>query len=103
MHAIIEDRGRQYLVHDGDTLLVDHMAGSEPGSQIVFDRVLALGDSFGAPVIDGASVTAKVVGHEKGDKLVVQKFKRRKDYRRRNGHRQTWTRVTIASISGKGR
>jgi large subunit ribosomal protein L21 len=100
VHAIIEDRGRQYLVRDGDTLLIDHMAGREPGSEVVFDRVLSLGDTFGAPTVAGAAVTARVVGHEKGDKLVVQKFKRRKDYRRRNGHRQTWTRVTIASIKG---
>ena len=100
MHAIIQDRGRQYLVHDGETLLVDYMAETKEGAQITFDEVLVVGDSIGAPTLKGAAVTAKVVGHEKGDKLVVQKFKRRKDYRRRNGHRQTWTRVTIASIKG---
>jgi large subunit ribosomal protein L21 len=100
VHAIIEDRGRQYLVRDGDTLLIDHLASSEPGSEVVFDRVLVVGTTIGAPTVAGAAVTARVVGHEKGEKLVVQKFKRRKDYRRRNGHRQTWTRVTIASIKG---
>ena len=100
MHAIIEDRGRQYLVHDGDTLLVDHLAAARPGSQFVFDQVLVLGTTVGAPLVKGAAVTANVIGHEKGAKLTVQKFKRRKDYRRKNGHRQTWTRVTIASIKG---
>jgi large subunit ribosomal protein L21 len=100
VHAIIQDRGRQYLVHDGDTLLVDHLAQAEPGSQHVFDQVLAMGTTVGLPTIAGAAVTASIVGHEKGTKLVIQKFKRRKDYRRRNGHRQTWTRVTIASMKG---
>ena len=100
MHAIIQDRGRQYLVHDGETLLVDYMAEAKPGGQVTFDQVLVVGNSVGAPTVQGAAVMASVVGHEKGDKLVVQKFKRRKDYRRRNGHRQTWTRVTIASIKG---
>ena len=100
MHAIIQDRGRQYLVHDGETLLVDYMAEAKEGGQVSFDQVLVVGDAVGAPTVPGAAVTAKVVGHEKGTKLVVQKFKRRKDYRRRNGHRQMWTRVTIASIKG---
>ena len=100
MHAIIEDRGRQYLVRDGDTLLIDHLAAKEPGAEVVFDHVLVVGDTVGAPHVKGAAVTAKVVGHEKGEKLIVQKFRRRKDYRRRTGHRQTWTRVTIASIKG---
>jgi large subunit ribosomal protein L21 len=100
VHAIIEDRGRQYLVKDGETLLIDLM-DVEPGAEIVFDRVLSVDATIGTPTVAGASVKAKVLGHERGPKLIIQKFKRRKDYRRRNGHRQNWTRVTIASIEGR--
>jgi large subunit ribosomal protein L21 len=100
VNAIIDDRGRQYLVKDGDTLLVDFLAAAQPGSEITFDRVLQLGTTVGTPTVPGALVRARVLRHEKGRKLVIQKFRRRKDYRRRNGHRQDWTRVTIASIQG---
>jgi large subunit ribosomal protein L21 len=97
--AIIEDRGRQYLVDGGETILVDHLADAEPGSEHVFDKILMLGDDVGTPYVKGASIKSEVVGHVKGPKLIVQKFKRRKDYRRKQGHRQTFTRVTISSIS----
>ncbi|HZL99210.1 MAG TPA: 50S ribosomal protein L21 [Planctomycetota bacterium] len=99
MQAIINDRGRQYLVDAGQSLLVDLLAGAEPGSDHVFDRVLVSGDRIGAPYVDGATVTARVEAHVKGTKLYIQKFKRRKDYRRRFGHRQRYTRVTITAIS----
>lgn len=99
MKAIIEDRGRQYVVDGGETILVDHLADKEPGSEHVFDKVLMLGDDVGSPYVKGASVKAKIVGHVKGTKLIVQKFKRRKDYRRKQGHRQTFTRLTISKIS----
>jgi len=97
--AIIDDRGRKYVVHDGDALIVDFMSESEPGSQVVFDRVLAVGNTFGAPTVPGASVKAVVEGHYRDKKVIVAKFRRRKDYRRKNGHRQSYTRVTITSIS----
>jgi large subunit ribosomal protein L21 len=97
--AIIEDRGRQYLVDGGETILVDYLKGAEPGSEHVFDKVLMLGDDVGTPHVAGASVKSEVVGHVKGPKIVVQKFKRRKDYRRKQGHRQNFTRVTISKIS----
>ena len=100
MQAIIQDRGRQYLVHDGDTLLVDLLDGVEPGVEHVFDQVLSLGETIGAPYVSGAKVTAKVDRHVQGAKLHVMKFKRRKDYRRRVGHRQRYTQVTISGISG---
>ena len=100
MNAVIDDRGSQYLVKDGDTMLVDFLASAQPGSEITFDRVLQLGTTVGTPTVPGAAVRARVLQHEKGAKLVIQKFKRRKDYRRRTGHRQNWTRVTIASIQG---
>lgn len=98
MQAIIEDRGRQYVVHDGETLVVDHMPGSQPGAEIVFDRVLALDGNVGAPLVDGATVKARVDDHVKGSKLTIVRFRRRKDYRRRKGHRQPYTRLTITSI-----
>lgn len=100
MQAVIQDRGRQYIVNDGDELVVDFMADSEPGSEVVFDRVLSLGDTFGTPIVDGAKVAAKVVEHGKTKKIYVSKFRRRKDYRRRQGHRQNFTRLAITSISG---
>lgn len=99
MHAIIQDRGRQYLVDQGQSLLVDHIAAAEPGSTHVFEKVLVAGDRIGAPFVDGASVEARIEAHVLGKKLIVQKFKRRKDYRRKNGHRQTYTRLTITKIA----
>jgi large subunit ribosomal protein L21 len=99
VQAIINDRGRQFLVDAGQSLLVDLLAGAEPGSEHVFDRVLVAGDRIGTPFVDGATVTARVEGHVQGEKLYIQKFKRRKDYRRRFGHRQKYTRVTITQIS----
>ena len=99
MQAIIEDRGRQYVVRDGDEMLVDFLGDVEAGSELTFDRVLAVDAEIGAPVVEGASVSAKVEGHMKGKKILVQKFKRRKDYRRLQGHRQQHTRITITSIN----
>lgn len=99
MTTIIDDRGRQYLVDAGQSLLVDLLAGAEPGSEHVFDHVMVSGDKLGAPFIDGAKVMARIEEHVKGEKLFIQKFKRRKDYRRRFGHRQKYTRVTITQIS----
>ena len=99
MQAIIQDRGRQYLVDNGQSLLVDLLADAEPGSEHVFEQVLVSGDRIGAPFVDGARVTARIEAHVKGTKLYIQKFKRRKDYRRRFGHRQKYTRVTITKIS----
>lgn len=100
MQAIIEDRGRQYVVHDGERIRVDHLGETAVGAEVVFDKVLALGDTFGAPTVDGASVQAVVDSHDKGAKLMVYKFRRRKDYRRKQGHRQEYTWLTITSING---
>jgi large subunit ribosomal protein L21 len=99
VQAIINDRGRQYLVDAGQSLLVDLLAGAEPGSEHVFDHVMVAGERIGAPFVDGARVTARIEEHVQGPKLYIQKFKRRKDYRRRFGHRQKYTRVTITQIS----
>jgi large subunit ribosomal protein L21 len=100
VQAIISDRGRQYPVKDGDTLVVDLIADAKPGSQHVFEQVLVLGDTIGAPFVKGASVTARIEAHVRGPKIYVEKFRRRKDYRRRVGHRQSYTRVTIGAIAG---
>lgn len=99
MQAIINDRGRQYVVQDGDSLVVDHMPDLEPGSEVVFDKILAVGQTFGQPTVSGAAVKGVVAEHFRDKKLRVEKFHRRKDYRRRMGHRQNYTRLTITSIT----
>jgi large subunit ribosomal protein L21 len=104
MYAIIVDGGHQYKVEEGQTLEIDFRETAEPGSELVFDRVLALstGENFklGQPTVSGASVTASVVGESKGEKLVIQKHRRRKNSRRRTGHRQKYTVVKITKIAG---
>ncbi|HEX5445586.1 MAG TPA: 50S ribosomal protein L21 [Pirellulales bacterium] len=100
MYAIIADGGRQYRVSEGDELLVDYR-DTQKGEQVTFGRVLAVGgDSprLGQPSVDGAVVKAEVLGPELGPKLVVQKLRRRKNSRRKTGHRQLFTRVRIQAI-----
>ena len=101
MYAVIQDRGKQYTVEAGTQLHVDRME-AEPGSAIVFDRVLLLGGegdvSIGTPTVEGSAVQARVVGEHKGRKIVVFKKKRRKRYRRKQGHRQKTTIVEIVSV-----
>ena len=104
MYAIFVDGGRQYRVEPGQTLDIDFREGSETGDSIQFENVLAIGGDeglrLGAPAISGASVAAKVVGVEKGEKLYIQKFRRRKNSKRRTGHRQIYTRIEISAING---
>ena len=101
MYAIIEDGGRQLKVEPDQEVDVDHREIS-PGDQVTFDRVLAYRDDegfrVGQPTLDGAKVTAEVVGPERGPKITVQKLRRRKTYRRKTGHRQLYTRVKIQKI-----
>jgi large subunit ribosomal protein L21 len=103
MYAVFIDGGRQYKVVEGERLEIDFRE-VEAGKQITFDRVVALsggqGLKIGTPVVSGASVTAKVVGPSQGPKIVVQKFRRRKNMRRRTGHRQLLTTVEIEKIQG---
>ncbi len=103
MYAIIADGGRQYKVEEGQILEIDYR-DVEAGAEVKFDRVLAVsgegGLKLGTPTLDGASVSAKVIEQVKGDKLVVQKFRRRKNSKRRNGHRQKFVKVKIGSIAG---
>ena len=101
MYAIIEDHGRQYTVAQGEVLEIDLKDATEKES-LVFERVLMVRDEnetrVGTPTLDGARVVATVLGESKGDKIVVRKFKRRKNYRRKQGHRQRYTRIRIESI-----
>ena len=100
MYAIIEDHGRQYTVKEGDVLTIDLRESTEKET-IVFDRILMVrGDEtqVGTPTIAGAKVVATVLGDIKDKKIVVRKFKRRKNYRRKQGHRQRYTQIRIESI-----
>jgi large subunit ribosomal protein L21 len=102
MYAIIEDGSRQLKVEEGQELDIDYR-DLPAGEAITFDRVLAVRDEaglkLGRPALAGASVAAKVVSLVQGPKLVVQKFRRRKNYRRRTGHRQLHTRIVIEKIN----
>ena len=102
MHAIIETGGKQYKVAEGDTLYIEKL-NVEAGETVTFDKVLAVVDGdnakFGAPTVNGASVTANVVKNGKGKKVLVFKYKPKKNYRRRHGHRQPYTKVEITKIN----
>jgi len=103
MYAIIADGGRQYKVEEGQELTIDFRDISA-GEKLNFEKVLAVSNGegdlkLGTPTLDGASVEAEVVGAEKGEKLVVQKIRRRKNSRRKTGHRSMYTKVRIAKIS----
>ena len=101
MHAIIETGGKQYKVAEGDVLFIEKLP-QEAGDAIKFDKVLAvLGDEpkFGAPVVEGASVDASVVKNGKGKKIRIFKYNPKKGYRKRQGHRQPYTKVEISKIS----
>jgi large subunit ribosomal protein L21 len=101
MYAIIEDGGRQFKVVEGQEIEVDYRDASA-GSEVRFDRVLAYRDDdglrVGQPTLDSAAVIGKVLAVGQGPKLTVQKFRRRKKYRRKIGHRQLHIRVKIAKI-----
>lgn len=101
MYAIIADGGRQYRVEEGQEIDLDLRDAAE-GSEVTFDRVLAVsaeaGFQLGKPTVAGATVTATVLGTTRGPKVSIQKFRRRKNYRRRTGHRQSFTRVRIGKI-----
>lgn len=104
MYAVIQTGGKQYRVEPGKTIVVEKLNGNQ-GDKVTFDQVLlkSAGDggavTIGKPVISGASVTGEIVEQGRGEKLVVFKFKRRKNYVRRNGHRQNYTAVKISAIA----
>ncbi|NAY91971.1 50S ribosomal protein L21 [Muricauda sp. JGD-17] len=105
MYAIVEMAGQQFKVAKDQKVYV-HRLQTEEGKKVTFDKVLLLEDggnvTVGAPVIEGAAVEAKVVKHLKGDKVIVFKKKRRKGYRKKNGHRQFLTEIVVESIVAKG-
>jgi large subunit ribosomal protein L21 len=104
VYAIINDRGRQTTVREGDVVLLDLQQKAEPGQKITLGEVLLVGDEgtvkIGKPTVAGASVSAEVLGLEKGEKLIAFRFKRRKNVRVKRGHRQKYTQVKITKING---
>ena len=105
MYAIVEIAGQQFKVAKDQKVYV-HRLPQDEGSQVTFDKVMLIENggnvTIGAPAIEGAGVTAKILGHLKGDKVIVFKKKRRKGYKVRNGHRQYLTEIKIADIVAKG-
>ncbi|WP_291962299.1 50S ribosomal protein L21 [Maribacter sp.] len=105
MYAIVEMAGQQFKVAKDQKVYV-HRLQAEEGKKVTFDNVLLLADgsnvTIGAPAIDGAAVEAKVVKHLRGDKVIVFHKKRRKGYKKKNGHRQSLTEIVIESIISKG-
>jgi len=102
MYAIIETGGKQFKVQQGDVLVVEKLHAEE-GSQVRFDRVLLVEKdgslTVGSPHVAGASVAGKVVAHGKAKKIIVFKYKSKKNYRRKQGHRQLFTRVVVEQIN----
>jgi large subunit ribosomal protein L21 len=104
MYAIVEINGQQFKVEEGKQLFVNHIKDAEEGKAVEFDKVLLVDNdgtvTVGAPTVEGAKVVAEVVNPlVKGDKIIVFKMKRRKDYRKKNGHRTQFTQVTVKSIN----
>lgn len=102
MYAIIQEDGKQIKVEQGQELRIDYRNEAAAGDALTFGNVLLVsgadGVKVGAPLVDGASVTAEVLGVVQGEKLVIQKFRRRKNSRRKTGHRQMYTKVKINEI-----
>ena len=105
MYAIVEIAGQQFKVAKDQKVYV-HRLQEEEGSKVTFDKVMLVEDggnvTVGAPAIEGAAVTAKILGHLKGDKVIVFKKKRRKGYKKKNGHRQYLSEIQIESIAASG-
>ena len=101
MYAVIKTGGKQYKVSEGDVIFIEKLEVAE-GDSVTFDKVLVVADgenvTVGAPLVDGATVTAKVEKQGKAKKIYVFKMKRKKNYRRKKGHRQPFTKVVIESI-----
>jgi large subunit ribosomal protein L21 len=104
VYAVINDRSRQYTVRVGDQIPFDLGAESKPGAKVTFKEVQLIGDEgkvrIGKPYLSGAQVVGEIVGPAQGKKLISMRFKRRKNVRRKHGHRQDYTLVKIAAIEG---
>lgn len=102
MYAVVETGGKQYRVQEGDVFRVERLEG-EAGQEVVLDRVLMVGGEssvkWGSPLVDGASVTAEIVSQARADKILVFKYKSKKNYRRMRGHRQYYTEIRIKGIN----
>lgn len=101
MFAVFTSGGKQHRVKEGEVVRLE-LLDAEPGEQVVFDRVLLVADgdnvAVGAPYVDGSKVTGEVVAHDRARKIRIIKFRRRKNYMRRQGHRQWFTDVKITGI-----
>ncbi len=104
MYAIVNIAGQQFKVEKNQEIYV-HRLQEKEGAKVSFDQVMLIEDkgkvTVGAPVIDGAAISAKVLAHVKGDKVIVFKKKRRKGYQKLNGHRQSFTKIQIEGIAAK--
>jgi large subunit ribosomal protein L21 len=105
MYAVIETGGKQYKVQEGDIITIEKL-NAEAGDEITFDKVLALSDGntlkVGTPMLDDAKVFGSVVENGKGKKVIIYKYKAKKNYRKKQGHRQPYTMVKIESLSADG-
>jgi large subunit ribosomal protein L21 len=103
MYAVIETGGKQYRVQEGDTLFIEKL-DAEEGKQISFDKVLIVSNEgevkVGGPYVDGAKVEANVLAQGKAKKIIVFKYKAKKNYKKKQGHRQPYTKVQIEKIVG---
>lgn len=101
MYAVIRTGGKQYRVAQGDRLRVEKLPG-EVGATVTFDEVLMIGGekiAIGTPLVAGARVTAEILAQDRAKKIIVFKFRRRKNYRRKRGHRQPYTEIRITGVS----
>lgn len=103
MYAIIETGGKQYRVQEGEVIHVEKL-DVEPGQTLEIEKILAIGGNgdfkVGSPVVDGAKVVLKVLAQDKAKKVIVFKYKPKKNYRRKKGHRQPFTKVVVEKIIG---
>lgn len=103
MYAVIETGGKQYQVKTGDVVFVEKLI-AEADEKVVFDKVIAVGGdkglTVGAPYVNGATVTAKVLKQTKGKKVIVYRYKSKKGYHKKQGHRQAYTKLQIEKING---
>lgn len=107
MYAIVDVKDKQFKVQEDDTLYVPYHSEAEVDDELTLDRVLLLSDgdgdvTLGTPTVEGATVTARVLDHVKGDKVIVFKKKRRKRYRVKRGHRQQYTQLQIEALNTNG-
>ncbi len=105
MFVIADIKGHQYMVKEGDKLLVERIPGAKTGEKVVFDQILLVADKsveVGMPFVAGASVEVKILGEEKGDKIRVFKMIPKERYHRTQGHRQIYTNIEVIKIGAKG-